>query len=336
MSPPDHRSLFEAAPSAMLVLAADAPRFTIVDANAAYLRATGTERAAIVGRGLFEAFPDNPGDPRADGAGNLRASLERVSATRRADAMAVQRHDIRRPDGAFEERHWRPLNTPVFGPDGAVTHIIHTVEDVTDGLAERRRPAEALRASEARFHDLADHAPVMMWLTDASGRCTYLNRRWHEFTGQAEEEALDLGWLGAVHPDDKARVEEAFMSANAARAPSRVEYRLRRSDGDHRWVIDAASRASTVRAGSSATSARSSTSTSAAGRRRRRAATARSSSSPPTSSAWPTSRARRSSPTRAPGAWSARPTALTGPRPPSSISSCPRTAPSSPPRSCRS
>ena len=89
--PPDHRSLFEAAPSAMLVLAADAPRFTVVDANAAYRRATGTERAAIVGRGLFEAFPDNPGDPRADGAGNLRASLERVPATRRADAMAVQR-----------------------------------------------------------------------------------------------------------------------------------------------------------------------------------------------------------------------------------------------------
>ncbi|MBW3551814.1 MAG: PAS domain S-box protein, partial [Proteobacteria bacterium] len=60
------------------------------------------------------------------------------------------------------------------------------------GISERRRSAEALRASEARFHNLADHAPVMMWLTDASGRCTYLNRRWHEFTGQAEEDALGL------------------------------------------------------------------------------------------------------------------------------------------------
>ncbi len=169
---PDHRSLFEAAPNAMLVLAADAPRFTIVDANTAYLRATGTERAAIVGRGLFEAFPDNPGDPRADGVRNLRASLERVSAARRADAMAAQWYDFRRPDGAFEERHWSALNTPVFGPDGAVTHIIHSVEDVTDGVAERRRPAEVLRASEARFHNLADHAPVMMWATDPSGRCT--------------------------------------------------------------------------------------------------------------------------------------------------------------------
>ena len=202
------------------MLAADGPRFTIVDANTAYLRATGTERAAIVGRGLFEIFPDNPGDPRADGVGNLRASLEHVSATRRADAMAVQRYDIRRPDGAFEERHWRPLNTPVFGPDGAVTHIIHTVEDVTAGLVERRRAAEALRASEARFHNLADHAPVMMWLTDASGRCTYLNRRWHGFTGQAEEDALGFGWLDAVHPEDKARAEEAFLFASAGRAPA--------------------------------------------------------------------------------------------------------------------
>ncbi len=238
---PDYRSLFETAPSAHLVLAADAPRFTIVDANTAYLRATGTERAAIVGRGLFEVFPDNPDDPRADGVRNLRASLERVSATRQADAMAVQRYDIRRPDGAFEERHWSALSTPVFGPDGAVTHILHMFEDVTAGLAEHRRPAKVLRASEARFRDMADHAPVMMWLTDASGRCTYLNRRWHEFTGQAEEEALSLGWLDAVHPDDKARAEEAFLSANAGRAPFRVEYRLRRSDGSHRWVIDAAS-----------------------------------------------------------------------------------------------
>ncbi len=108
---PDHRSLFEAAPSAHLVLAADAPRFTIVDANTAYLLATGTERAAIVGRGLFEVFPDNPDDPRADGVRNLRASLERVSATRQADAMTVQRYDVRRPIRPREERpsprEWR-------------------------------------------------------------------------------------------------------------------------------------------------------------------------------------------------------------------------------------
>lgn len=106
---------------------------------------------------------------------------------------------------------------------------------------ELRRSAASLRESEARFRDMADHAPVMMWVTDPSGFCTYLNRRWYEFTGQTREEAEGYGWLDATHPDDKARAEEAFVSANAARAPFRVEYRLRHADGSYRWAIDAAS-----------------------------------------------------------------------------------------------
>jgi PAS domain-containing protein len=85
----DYQSVFEHAPSPFLLLAADAS-FTILDASKAYLRATHTERSAIVGRPLFEAFPDNPDDPGATGVANLRASLERVLRERCADTMAVQ------------------------------------------------------------------------------------------------------------------------------------------------------------------------------------------------------------------------------------------------------
>ncbi len=106
---------------------------------------------------------------------------------------------------------------------------------------ELRRSAAALRESESRFRDMADHAPVMIWVADPSGACTYLNRRWYEFTGQTRAEAEGFGWLDATHPDDRARAEETFVSANAARAPFRVEYRLRHADGGYRWAIDAAS-----------------------------------------------------------------------------------------------
>ena len=104
-----------------------------------------------------------------------------------------------------------------------------------------RRVAEAdLRESESRFRNMADQAPVMMWVTDPSGACTYLNRRWYAFTGQAEGEGEGFGWLDAVHDDDRPAAEQAFVDANAAQQDYRVEFRVRRSDGVYRWAIDAA------------------------------------------------------------------------------------------------
>jgi CheY-like chemotaxis protein len=92
---PNFRALFEAAPGLYLVLT---PEFEIVAASDAYLRATMTKREHIVGRGLFDVFPDNPNDPAATGVHNLSASLGRVLGSRIADAMAVQKYDIRMPE----------------------------------------------------------------------------------------------------------------------------------------------------------------------------------------------------------------------------------------------
>ena len=130
--PPDFRLLFESAPGLYLVLTPDQ---RIVAVSDAYLDATMTAREAILGRGLFDVFPDNPDDPEAAGARNLAASLQRVRQEGVADAMPMQKYDIRVPDeqgGGFEERFWSPLNAPVFGPDGELAYIIHRVEDVTE------------------------------------------------------------------------------------------------------------------------------------------------------------------------------------------------------------
>src|SRR6185503_11560942 len=129
---PDFRTLFEAVPGLYLVLR---PDFTIVAVSDAYLAATMTARDAIVGRGIFDVFPDNPDDPAATGVSNLRASLVRVVALGAPDAMAVQKYDVRRPEaqgGGFEERFWSPVNSPVLDASGGVAFIIHRVEDVTE------------------------------------------------------------------------------------------------------------------------------------------------------------------------------------------------------------
>jgi PAS domain S-box-containing protein len=107
----------------------------------------------------------------------------------------------------------------------------------TEELARTRAD---LVDSEARFRNMADNAPMMMWVTDETGHCTYLNRQWYEFTGQSEEEALGIGWTRATHPDDQEMAEEAFMAAAAEHGPYRIEFRLRRADGAYRWAIDAA------------------------------------------------------------------------------------------------
>src|SRR6516225_6347978 len=111
----DFRFLFESVPGLYLVLT---PDLKIVAATDSYLSATLTDREAILGRDLFDVFPDNPDDPGATGVSNLSASLERVLKLKRPDAMMLQKYDVRSPDGNFEEKYWSPLNTPVLDAQG--------------------------------------------------------------------------------------------------------------------------------------------------------------------------------------------------------------------------
>ncbi|MGH2888305.1 MAG: PP2C family protein-serine/threonine phosphatase [Solirubrobacteraceae bacterium] len=143
----DYAALFAATPAPCLILT---PELVICEVNRAYLDATHSVREEIVGRPVFEVFPDNPDDPSADGVRNLRASLERVRSTGRSDSMAVQRYDIQVRDAAgrvrFEERYWSPVNTPVPDENGATAFLIHRAEDVTDYVHEHGRigPARAI------------------------------------------------------------------------------------------------------------------------------------------------------------------------------------------------
>ncbi len=144
----DFLTIFQALPGIYLILK---PDFTMVAASDARLKATMTTREATLGRNLFDLFPDNPDDPAATGVANLKASLQRVLATKQPDTMAVQKYDIRRPDsegGGFEERFWSPMNSPVLDEKGEVVYIVHRVEDVTEFVRLKQKGAEQSKLTE--------------------------------------------------------------------------------------------------------------------------------------------------------------------------------------------
>ena len=197
---PDFRALFESAPGLYLVLT---PDLKIAAVSDGYLRATMTQRQAILGRGIFEVFPDNPDDPTATGVYNLSASLERVIRDKATDAMAVQKYDIRRPDaegGGFEERYWSPVNSPVFGPGGEVAYIIHRVEDVTEFMRLKQRGVEQeMQAQELRVRGEQMEAEIFLRaqeLQDANRQLRQANdelsRMKVELERRVEERTADL------------------------------------------------------------------------------------------------------------------------------------------------
>jgi hypothetical protein len=122
------------------------PGLHIIDVTDTYAASTLTRRHDIAGDRLFDTFPDNPGDPGADGVSNLYGSIQKAAQTGRPHAMAVQRYDVRDEAGNFIERYWRPINIPVFDDNECLLYILHDAGELTP---EDLHPA-ALRAHRQR------------------------------------------------------------------------------------------------------------------------------------------------------------------------------------------
>lgn len=166
-----------------------------------------------------------------DDIGKVQEALNHAVAT---GGKYIQQYRLLHKDGTIT---WvEAQGQCLYDSGGKPLRFPGAVVDVT----QAKQAEQAIRESEARFRNLADNAPVMVWVTEPDGSCTYLSRSWYEFTAQTPETGLGHGWLDAVHPDDRAWSEEIFMRANAKREAFQLEYRLRRADGAYRWNIDAA------------------------------------------------------------------------------------------------
>jgi PAS domain S-box-containing protein len=215
------RSLVEA--SAQIVWTTD-PEGRIVRPMPEWTAITGQSVEAAQGLGMLDTVHAED-----------RRDVERLWR----DAIASKRpftatFRLRVATGTY--RWFAARGVPILNEDGTVREWVGTSTDIH----ERKSAEAALRESEALFRTMADSVPVMLWMTEPDGSCSFLNRAWYEFTGQTPETGLGAGWIGALLIEEHGPVGDRFLAANANREPYRAEYRMRRADGEFRWVIASA------------------------------------------------------------------------------------------------
>lgn len=156
----DYRAVFQALPGMVALLT---PDLVYADVTEDFLRYCGRSREQLIGRHLFEVFPDNPHDPAATGVRNLEASLLRVLAGGERDTMAIQRYDVQSLEkpGEWVKRFWSPINAPVLDDEGQVVLLVHRVEEVTEllrahGQTEGDRPRVLEAALYTRSRELQE------------------------------------------------------------------------------------------------------------------------------------------------------------------------------------
>jgi PAS domain S-box-containing protein len=237
MTPLDFRQLFYFLPDKYLLLDAGG---TVLDLNDSHAASSlgGRSRAEAVGKHFFEVWP-----PTSDTEGDVVSdSHEQVRRTRQPHTMPLIRYDVpsAAAPGGYEQRYWEATHYPVLDDQGELSHILQRTEDVTARARAEAQRAEAqqqLAAEQERSRFILEAVPVMVWTATSAGERDYFNPRWLQFTGRALAEELHGGWRVGIHPDDQARVRSIWEQAVATSQPYQVEYRLRRFDGDYRWVL---------------------------------------------------------------------------------------------------
>jgi PAS domain S-box-containing protein len=211
--------LFEQAPEAVAVLSTDD---RIVRVNKEFTRMFGYEPGEVLQRPINDLIV-----PEAE-IESSRAYTRLLKQGGRVEVETVRR----RKDGTQIDVSLLAISVRTPSSEQVVNYAIY--RDIT----ERKRADERLRESEARFQAMADTAPVLIWMTGTDGLCNYFNKPWLEFTGGTMEQEVGTGWIEGVHPDDVQGCFDGFLPAFHARKPFRMEYRLRRADGEYRWLME--------------------------------------------------------------------------------------------------
>jgi PAS domain S-box-containing protein len=223
---------FKISPTPSLVLTPDAPKFTIAEVNNAYLQATNSKREDLMGKGIFEVFPDDHSDPTADGVKNLTQSLITVVKTKKSHKMANQKYNIPiRGTSQFELRYWQPENIPLLDENGELQLIIHTAIDITESILSNKKIAES-RIIIDKGNEVLQHTEAISklgrWELDLETNVLFWSDGCYIMIGHTPQE-FEMTFDKAVeiiHPDDREKAFQYFKAALETQSDYKEEIRF--------------------------------------------------------------------------------------------------------------
>jgi PAS domain S-box-containing protein len=239
--PIDYQEVFRSLPENFLLIAPN-PEATILDNTDSHVAVSLKSREAAVGKPFFEAYPASD----ENGAAQIRASHEHVRRHLEPHTMPLIRYDLARAEeqgGGLEEFYWEATHYPVLNQQGQLAYILQRTQNVTEQLRAARAAAEAqqkLADEQERTRFILESLPVLIWTATPDGQRDYFNPRWLAFTGRELANELGGHWIDSLHPEDRERVRTQWAQSVAAGTPYQVEYRLRRHDGQYRWILSRA------------------------------------------------------------------------------------------------
>ncbi len=185
---------------------------------------TGMSRDAVLGKYAFDVFPFLK-EIGVDKYYEEALSGKKISSTKDMPFFIPETGKK-----GFFEGHYMPL----YAKDNSIIGGIGIIRDIT----ARKQAEISLEETENRFRKMADCAPVMLWMSGTESECNFFNQTWLDFTGRTMDQELGVGWAEGVHPFDFQRCMDTYVDAFNSRYAFEMEYRLKRSDGEFRWILD--------------------------------------------------------------------------------------------------
>lgn len=233
----NYAALFKSLATAFIIFGTDDPTFTILDENEAHAALAGLKRDDVVGRPLFDVFPDMSEEYVKRGHSQLLESIRKVIATGKPDALPNLHYDIKDSKGNMQSRYWSVVHEPIVDADGKVVAVYQQTTDLTEETVAQQH----LMSAQYQLDQVLKVSSVGTWTWNVTTKTISGDRTMAKLFGlDPDEVAAGLpasAYNDAVHPDDRERVTKQFSDAVANRRPYECQYRTIDADDEVRWVI---------------------------------------------------------------------------------------------------